>query len=1683
MPSILDEAYAKWLEVNKRYWQEAERFEKSTAVPLFSKFVMPLEEKKVPSLLVIIGIALVVIGAVAYSGLPSSASSNVFTLRLLTQDGQPLHGVEVTLTAESGNASQTVVSQNGVAEFSLDLLPPAKKYLLSVEGELEPSVSIVVVRGGAVQQIVLMQKTSAAGANVFLYVENGAGRPISNAAVQYLVGGGASGQAKVSRTNASGYASLALSGNVPTSGAANTTVDVNATITASGFESATVVFPASQGAVHKVTLLEQLAGNAVNLNLLALQRSRVSTPLNATTTGTIKVDVNYLSDTGFKPVANAYVAVYNGFSKTQVGQGTTNQNGYVEFRNIPADNNFNAYAVIEADGFVTFSSDQTIFNGLAQFNATLQRANANNSVDFLVKLSDGNSSSSGSSAVSASPVRGDVYIISTQGALLASRSNVNSQVAIRGLPRSSFYVAITSPNHMRFVSPLLDPTASQQFTAVLKNANTSNSATLTISAKDFDGNAISQASINLFISNVLSPAEVRTNAFGVAVFSNVPLGLPLTVKGEKNSFVGQATLIMSGNSNQTLVLKPPSGTVALSVVDYTSNQPVSNPIVKLFYRRSVTELIEIPSNCTIAADSPSCTLSLVSGVKYVVTASLAGFHSTSTEFEATPFQHTNLRLRLFPGSFSEQASFLGFFDSENGHKLDNSESLLVGKIYSAKFAVKTNKELSASSTYGLYARLGGAGESFASNNLPAGIAFISPDFSPTSSLFYSQFANASRSYSTGSCVSSIESEGFGLYKWIYAGGDTQLAPAEYSEVVVPIAAISQGSTSLEYFTLTTFGQENNPAAVDRVVRFPADVTLGESFSLPAKKWCDARALAIPIRVEQRDNVKCNAYSCISLWLTQGENTYFQNAVLQSTQVTRQNGELNYKIIDFLQTPTKISFSPPADVLKIDPSSTAPATSVNVPENKFENTVEAFSTNGKISSIVQPRRANADLSLQFGSKIYESINLEVLAPPDPPVQLGNLGTRYEVFYDKASDTFKLLNEQNQQVDHVEMYSDALLPADAVFLYFNYSSSPCQSGENNFQHALRQDSTCFDLVSAPTQFVDNPPVGLKLLKYDASSTSCSSHSIDLNIVKEANASIAVQNACSPANGTIAVNVIVRPQIAADSQDAYKALFANVLFTSLVDEGFADSNPFNEESHSLWQVLVNRQYGVNGKVNIAGRQGYLMDQRQQIVASQPPGSTSVKSGLASGKNFKEELGVNTPPYLVSLFTDGVVDKRIKTSELQDMVEQVKTIAANTAFRRTPANCDVDYTCKLHEFPYRLFEPSKDFSFQLGAGYLGANHEHKANFEGVEGPVDSEGKATQGIYALSVDHANSEGVQRWIVKATPMSISSVDYYDGECGQDATPLIVPGALSWKGACVQTCGDGTYFGLQQGETGRMCSGDSFSVSRFWKETTFIKTIQLATQLAACLTAGCATTYACVGGWSTACISAEEAAAAACAGPQAAVACAPAQAAKEAACSPKVSFCSTSTGLAAGFAAAEGVNYLLSEPSGCDLVGDAVSTVAGGVVTYGLMEYWPPAASALAVCRNALGTYRVGIDAEAATRLIATECFGLIGTRYMALIASWINHGFFDESALADRAYIDIYGNGGERSCTDWENNIADYFVYQDCQFKSLWAREGHRETCNAAPNVNLYTRDIEVSGQSGISTEFNGEVTFKIKSQ
>ncbi len=1625
-----------WLEVNKRYWEAGESLERSTQIPFFTRFVTPLETRGIPSLFVIVAFILVAIGGTAFFVFGGAQSSS-FTIRVLSPEGQPLDNVQVTLTSIDGNYTQTVTSIDGNAVFNL---PTGKRYNVQLSGEavgeLEPSVNIVIGQAGKTQTIRLEAKAAA----VFLLVESAVGTPVAGALVEYST----SETAKNSRSNASGYAPLYVGENATVTGNAS----------AAGYETASFSFNASSG-VHKVTLLAELSGAGANLDLLAIKRQRVQSPNDAeasTRTGSITVTVRAFTTSGIAPVSNAFVVVYNGFAKTVLGEDRTDNRGVVEFRNVRNSNDVNVYAVVEAEGFVTTVTEQTRFNGALELNVTLSRSTANNSFDLLVRTSDERGA-----------VNGDVYVVSTQGTVLSKKASSGGQAVFRQLPKQSFYVAVTSPSHARFVSGLLKPNTTE-YTAVLKRANATNTGNITINTRDFQGKVVPGAAVSLFISSVFSPPETRANSVGIAQFTNVPLGLSITIKGEKNSFLGQLVFSMSNNSNETLVLKPPTGTVTLSVVDYSTNQPVSNPQVKLFYRPTPDELVEIPANCTIAPENPSCALSLISSIRYVATASADGFHSSSVEFQAAPFESGAVRIRLFPTSFNQQVAFLGFFDSRDGHKLEADESLSVGKIYSAKFMVKTNRDLTTASNYGLYVRAGNEGESLSSSNLPIGIAFIPPDFSPSSSLFYTQFVNASKTFFT-SCDSFLERDGFGLYKWAYAGGGVNSASADYTEIVVPLAAITEGSTSLEYFALTTFPLDN-ATSEQKVVRYPFDSALEDVLSTRDKKWCNARTESISVNVEKKDAVKCNALACISAYFKQGESASSLDFAAQPTQVNQHNLDIVYNVLDFQSTPTQLTFSPPREALQLDVGRTVPS-GVNAGENTFELNVNSFETSGVISAIVQPKKTTNLLRLVFGSKIALDMHLDVAAPPEPVIELSNLGNRYTITYDAQSNSFKLLDETGRSAEFVQMYTDPILPADAVFIYLNYSSSQCEGSESNFLIQLEQDSSCFELVDAPSTFVDNPPVGLKLLKYDASATSCSSHSVDLNKVNDASATIPVSNTCVlGSTSSFEIKASMHPVVKAMDPAVYAGLQSQVVFTEPIDDLGGD-NPFDETPRSLWALLINRQHSGGSVVPIGGiGNKYLFDEHGAAVISQTPGSTSAKASLTSGKNFKQELGAVAPPYLLQLFTDGIKDKQIKGGNIQSVKDEVKKIAANTAFRRTPLGCDVSPSCKLRQFPYSLFQPSKLFSFQLGTAYLGANRKHEVNFESVEAPVSSNGKGQQGVYSLSIDYVREGESYRWIPRASPLTIEQGDYFDEECGAKQT-LVGP-ALSWRGtSCLQSCGDGTYFDLQEGDVGRLCDGNTFRVSRFWQETTVMKTIQLAEKFSACLVAGCGSAYVCTKINYASCQSARSAL------PYSAPAVV-------AACSPKALGCAEFPGVPAAIGAAEGVEALLTEESGCDQVTELSIGAATGIVGAIVLEGWPPAQAGSTVCRNALAFETVGIDAEAAWQLIRATCIAEVGPRFMSLILSWINTGFVDNDALVDRAYIDI----GDKSCTDWKSNVGDYFVYQDCEFKSLWGRKGHTETCKAAENVKVYTKDIDLSTQRGFpgTTETSGSITLKVKS-
>ncbi len=1595
-----------WLELNKKFWQVAESFEKTTRIPFFSKFVTPLEMIGVPSLLVLLAVVFGFFGALFFALQPAAPSSGYYTIRVLSAQGEPLN-VAVTLAGEGG--TQTVQAVNGEACFSLS----PGRYELFVTGGLEPSSNVVYVRPGGVQVISLQARGEAAG--VFLLVEDSLGLPVPSANVEYRFGE----SVRQSRANASGYAPLFV-----------VNESVNASVSAPGFEEAHAYFAAVPGYVHVVSLLRVVDAPA-SFNLLSIQRQEVSSPNQQVRTGTIEVNVAHLSDTGFAPVGNAFVGIYNSFSNTLVAEGRTNVRGVAALRNVPVANDVNLYAVIEAEGFVTKQTQVFAFAGEAKLNETLVRASANNSRELLVTLQGDE------------PRRGDVFILSSQGALLATRLNANNQVVVRNLPREPLYVAVTSQSHVRFASSLIG-VEQQQVSVSLKQANASNSGVLRVNVTDFQARPVPLASVALSIGNVFSPSVGRSNAAGEVVFANVPLGL-VTITGEKNSFVARESFTLQGNVNKTIVLRPPTGTVGFSVVDYVTNQPLFANLT-VYFQPAPGQLVEVPSDCRLSEESTSCTLSIMSGIRFLASASLTGYHSSSVEFEAQPSQHGEVQIKLFPEGFTQQAEFLGIF--ENERKLRQSEALVVGKIYAARFAVKTNRGTSAN-RYGLFVKMGDAAESFSSGSQRAGIAFISPDYSSGGSIFYSQFVNAS---DNPSCGSRLEQQGLGLYKWVLGEAEAQTAPSDYVELAIPLAPVSQGSTSLRFFSIASFGNG------ERIERFPSDAVLGNVFSTPSKQWCDAETRSIDLRVEKRDEVKCNKHACIKAWFKQGETVSFSSFTARSTQETGQNLFLDFEVTDFLQSPTELSFSaPPA--LQLDAGQSQPQSGVSADE--FRHTFTGLRSTGSISASVAPQRASHAMRVVFGTKIATELNLDVLAPPPPPLDLDYLGNTYEVWYDEQSDELKLLNEEGEEVEFIDMRTDALLPADAVFLYLNYSSSHCEAGQN-FLHVLNEETGCFEIVDAPPDLVDPAP-GLKMVKFDATKPQCTAFSQNLNVVKTASTNLTVQNACTPAR--MDVNISVRNGVI-DAGDSllYAGLLGHVVFTEPIDD-LGSENPFDEVPRSLWALAVNRQYSHSGAVTIAASDILYASDEGGIV-SHEPGKTYAKSTRRDGVDFNQEFGIEQPPYLSELFTAGIKDKQVNMGRLAGIRDVVNTIAQNTVFRRRPRDCIGNPSCKLKAFPFSVFS-NKDFSYQLGAGYLGTNREHRVNLEGFEAAGrDDEGRAMQGVYALSLAYKRGEeGTYSWTPIAAPLSIASSDYYDGSCG--AETLLLGNALSWRGTtCLQACGDGMYFDLKTGDGGPLCDG-SFRVSRFWDYKFPLKTIQLASELTACISAGCGAVYACAAGWQASCTATSS-------NPATAVASA-------GTCTPKGLICGQTTGLAAGFAAAQGVNALLAEPSGCDVVGDLASAGIGGGLAYATLFAYPPTEAASSVCRSIFGFGPVGSDAEAASQLVTAECVGMIGAKYASLISSWINHGFVDAGALSPRAYVDIMGQSGLKACTSWQSNIGRYFVYQDCEFKSIWARQGEKETCSASPNVKLYTKELSVRRVGGLA-EYDGAITFKIKS-
>ncbi len=1649
-----------WQNLNNSYWDLCEKIEKTTGIPIFSKFVTPIELKGVPSILVlfaIFGMALIGIGLIAStSSFSLNSGTSFFSIKLVNEEGQPLNGISVTLTAidaVDAGLSQTSITVNGVAEFNL---PADKKYSLRVDSstDFEPSVAFVFLQNGR-QQTVKMLSAKRPISVAFLFVQNSVGAPVTTSQVEY-----SDGEAlKTTRVNSSGYAALIVKPNV--------SISVN--VSAAKYGSASLSFLPVANRVKTITLLEIIKGKSANLNALAQQRQHIFSPTDPevvnSKNSSIRVNVNTLTDHGLFPVPNALVVIYNSFSKTSLGQLKTNSAGAAVF-STPSFNPVKLYAAVEAEGFVTTLTPEYALNDSLEFNVTLQIPTSQNSFDFFVKLLD----DSGSTQVSS-----DVYILSSQNAIITKKT-INGQGNFSDLPAGSFYIAATDNKHLRFVSSLL-PSNTTQFTLNLKTALTNNSATIGLSAVDFQDKPVPYASLSLFLTNVFSPVSITSDYNGNASFGNVPIGTPVLIRSEKNTFLGQLAFTPYNSSTNKIILKPPSGTVAFSVVDYATSNPLTSAKLQLFYKASPTELVELPStNCSFTVNSPSCTLSLVSGISYVASASLDNYYSTSIEFQAEPLQHIPVQLKLFPTSFQEQLAFSGIFEPDTGRKLDASESLAIGKQYAAKFMLRTNKGTTANQ-YGLYARIGNVGESITSDNAPAGLLFSSPDNALPGSIFYSPIVNASQSASTGQCDSNVEQNGFGVYKWIYGGGSIASTQSDFVETTIPIMALSPGATSLQYFSLTIF-QADNTADSAKTIRFPYDLTLKESFSSSDKKWCDGRTESIPLKVEQKEQAKCNAYACIKASLQQGETISFSSLAARPTQETGKNLEINYEVLNFQQTPSVLSFSPPADVLQLDPGHTTEIGSINTGENKFETTSDKFKIHGTISSAVQNKKASEKLKLVYGNKISLELPIEVTAPPEPLVQLAGLPNFYTISFETNTNSFSLKEQSTssqQTRNSIQMYTDPIFPADAVLLRLNYSSSQCEGGENDFLLQLTQDSTCFEITDAPDDFATGDSKrGLKLLKYDASGSGCSAYSVDLNTVNEANAKLNVKLTCGTSINEFPIHVSLHPGVASQMDtDFYRGLQTQRIFSEPDDDLGDTGNLLSETPHQLWAMLVNRQHTRDSSVFIGGNTGYLNDNSGSSIVLQQPRSTNAKSTLSGGKDLSQELNSPSPPYSPRLFTEDLFDKEIESQQLANALHEARIIAANTVFRRAPLGCDSDANCKFKTFPFSAFEPNKDFSYQLGAAYLGVNREHKANLESVEfATKDSDGKSQQGVYSISINYEKTAQGYQWKTKATPLSISSIDYYDEQCAAPEQPL-QGNALTWRQSCLATCGDGTYYGLTEGDAGALCDGNTFTVNTFHKTVEGTKILKLVAELGSCYVAGCAATSACTVIAQHTCEAAIATAATACSPPAVTTpagpaACTAAGIAKETACSPKELGCALTAG-ATAIGATYGIQSALADgPTGCDLVAESTLAVAGAAVNeFILGGYFLPFQQ---VCyETPFAAPIVAPDAAPGASVIAAACNTLVGTRFLGLIGSWIANAATEEKALPNRAYVAING----KTCTPWQNNLGSYFVYQDCNFGDLWARENKVETCKDANNVKIYTKSLDTSEKL---------ITFKVKS-
>ncbi|MFH0836229.1 MAG: hypothetical protein V1834_03640, partial [Candidatus Micrarchaeota archaeon] len=801
--------------IEDKYYAFLDWVNNTLHIPVYDFFVNPIEDRGYPSFPFFVLIILVLLSGIAFlalGGFPQGQATSL-TVTVMGPNGAALENAKVML--QVGDESYVQYTSAGVAKFSN--LPAGQQATLQVTQQGFKAYSQEITLGDEpYAQVYLSADSTGLTSAVKLLVTDEDGVPVVGATVSYK--DPSSGQLKREYTRVEGSVELAYS---------TTSDSFDLAISKAGFEPASATCFASSTACY------------------ATMTKSIDDPTNPVN---LKATVVVYVKNGVDEKIPSHVKLYQVGVTPPIAAGDLGSGGSIMFTEV-ADANSQVYVAVWPE-----SDDYPVYNGKLENN--LKTTSSSSNTVFTIVLEEMTAAEKAEPKTIEITVLNEIknpfknvevslYLTSSpESQADAKKTDSAGLASFEVAANGNYYATVYSAGYLPAVATDLKVGDVKQIELV--KAIPGNNGQARVTVLDSEGVIVPQARVDLFTSNGFNSGIPRgvTLADGSVTFSGLPLSETYFARANKGGLTGKSDGFQITLGEEKLVevrLNPPTGTVAVEVIDATTNEPVSNASVSaLLYAQAV-------SSCVSDAQGKCVLLGVESGKPVKLLAQADGFVDYRSEELTLEFnKQTDYKFKMIPSYLSDELAIIDFKVVPALDAVDGVDALERGSVYKAVLVGNFPEGLD---NYGFFMRLGDA------STISEEKAFFKvPSASPGEGIT----SHWSPSFNPGgSCDTDLASQQGTEAKWV----EVEKADG-YSGVDALVLDLRVRSTASSADTINVYYR----IFADKAgiwARAPDDPLLGNQESVSEKDSCYATTNSKAFSVLEGKG-KCNADACLAL---------------------------------------------------------------------------------------------------------------------------------------------------------------------------------------------------------------------------------------------------------------------------------------------------------------------------------------------------------------------------------------------------------------------------------------------------------------------------------------------------------------------------------------------------------------------------------------------------------------------------------------------------------------------------------------------------------------------------------------------------------------------------------------------------------------------------------------------------